>query len=70
VRRREPPADPPVRDLSHKPARDDEDAVVFTPTVVKRGAGTRTWIVGNLDQDELLIDPFDVSGVDPKRDGN
>jgi len=58
-----------VRDLSHKPASGDEDAVVFTPTLVKRGPGTRTWIVGNLDQDDLLIDLFDVSGVDRKRDG-
>jgi len=59
-----------VTDLSNKPTSGDEDAVVFTPTLVKRGPGTRTWIVGNLDQDDLLIDLLDVSGVDRKRDGN
>jgi CheY-like chemotaxis protein len=58
-----------VRDLSNKPSSGDEDAVVFTPTLVKRGPGTRTWIVGNLDQDDLLIDLLDVNGVDRKRDG-
>jgi CheY-like chemotaxis protein len=58
-----------VKDLSTAPAGGEEDAVVFTPTLVKRGPGPRTWIVGNLDQDDLLIDLFDVSGVDRKRDG-
>lgn len=58
-----------VCDLADQPAQADEDSVVFTPTLVKRGPGPRTWIVGNLDQDELLIDLLDVSGVDRKRDG-
>jgi len=55
-----------VRDLANAPASGDEDAVVFTPTLVKRGPGPRTWIVGNLDQDHVLIDLFKASGVDPK----
>ncbi len=59
-----------VRDLSGKPSSADEDAVVFTPTLVKRGPGPRTWIVGNLDQPELLIDLLEMSGVDRKRDGH
>ena len=59
-----------VKDLSTRPSDGDEDSVVFTPTLVKRGPGPRTWIVGNLDQDDLLIDLFDVSGVDRKRDGH
>jgi hypothetical protein len=42
--------------------------VLFTPTLVKRGPGPRTWIVGNLDQPELLTDLLDVSGVERKRD--
>jgi hypothetical protein len=46
----------------------EEDAVVFTPTLVKRGPGPRTWIVGNLDRDALLIDLVEVSGVDRERD--
>jgi two-component system, OmpR family, response regulator len=58
-----------IRDLSSRPSSGDEDSVVFTPTLVKRGPGPRTWIVGNLEQEDLLIDLFDVSGVDRKRDG-
>jgi CheY-like chemotaxis protein len=58
-----------VCDLSGRPSSADEDAVVFTPTLVKRGPGPRTWIVGNLDQPELLVDLLEVSGVDRKRDG-
>ena len=59
-----------VRDLSARPSSGDEDSVIFTPTLVKRGPGPRTWIVGNLEQDDLLIDLFDVSGVDRRRDGH
>ena len=58
-----------ICDLADKPSEAAADSVVFTPTLVKRGPGPRTWIVGNLDQDELLIDLLDVSGVDRKRDG-
>jgi hypothetical protein len=58
-----------VCDLSGRPSLGDADSVVFTPTLVKRGPGPRTWIVGNLDQAELLVDLLDVSGVDRKRDG-
>jgi CheY-like chemotaxis protein len=58
-----------ICDLADQPAEAEEDSVVFTPTLVKRGPGPRTWIVGNLDQDDLLIDLLDVSGVDRKRDG-
>jgi CheY-like chemotaxis protein len=58
-----------VQDLSQRPSSGDEDSVVFTPTLVKRGPGPRTWIVGNLEQEELVTDLFDVSGVERKRDG-
>jgi circadian clock protein KaiB len=57
-----------ICDLTHESSKADEDAVVFTPTLVKRGPGPRTWIVGNLDQPELLIDLLDVSGVERRRD--
>lgn len=56
-----------ICDLSRDPHSED-DAVVFTPTLVKRGPGPRTWIVGNLDQPELLVDLLDVSGVERRRD--
>jgi len=58
-----------IRDLSDRPSSGDEDSVVFTPTLVKRGPGPRTWIVGNLEQEDVLIDLFDVSGVERRRDG-
>ena len=41
---------------------------VFTPTLVKRGPGPRTWLIGNLDHADLLVDLLDVSGVDRRRD--
>lgn len=55
-----------ICDLSRTTAKDDP--VVFTPTLVKRGPGPRTWIIGNLDQPDLLIDLLDVSGVERRRD--
>lgn len=56
-----------ICDLSHRPASAEDDAVVFTPTLVKRGPGPRTWIVGNLDQPELLVDLLELSGVDRRK---
>lgn len=58
-----------VCDLSHRPTSAEDDSVVFTPTLVKRGPGPRTWIVGNLDQPELLVDLLELSGVDRRTDG-
>ena len=56
-----------ICDLSGDPEAGDADAVIFTPTLVKRGPGPRTWIVGNLDQPELVVDLLEVSGVQRKR---
>jgi|SRR5262245_9310168 len=56
-----------ICDLSGRPSLGEADAIVFTPTLVKRGPGPRTWIVGNIDQPELLVDLLEVSGVDRKR---
>jgi CheY-like chemotaxis protein len=57
-----------ICDLSTNSALADADAVVFTPTLVKRGPGPRTWIVGDLGQPELLVDLLDVSGVARRTD--
>jgi hypothetical protein len=46
----------------------DEDAVVFTLTLVKRGPGSRTYIVGNLNKASIVADLLDVSGVKPLRE--
>jgi CheY-like chemotaxis protein len=57
-----------VHDLSGNPEAGDEDAVVFTPTLVKRGPGARTYIVGNLDDPRLVTDLLDLNNV-RRRDG-
>jgi CheY-like chemotaxis protein len=56
-----------VCDLAATPDGGDHDSVIYTPTLVKRGPGPRTWIVGNLDQDEFLIDLLELSGVDRRK---
>jgi hypothetical protein len=53
-----------VCDLAKQPDGGDDDSVIYTPTLVKRGPGPRTWIVGNLDRDEFLIELLEVSGID------
>jgi len=54
-------------DLSTRPEDGEVDSVVFTPTLVKQGPGPRTSIIGNLDQEEILKDLLDASGVDRRR---
>ena len=54
-------------DLSRNPQDGEVDSVVFTPTLVKQGPGPRTSIIGNLDQEEILKDLLDASGVDRRR---
>ena len=54
-------------DLSQSPENGEADSVVFTPTLVKQGPGPRTSIIGNLDQEEILKDLLDASGVDRRR---
>ena len=56
-----------VCDLAETPDGGDQDSVIYTPTLVQRGPGPRTWIVGNLDQDELLIDLLELSGVERRK---
>jgi ActR/RegA family two-component response regulator len=56
-----------VCDLAETPDGGDTDSVIYTPTLVKRGPGPRTWIVGNLDQDEFLIELLELSGVERRK---
>jgi len=42
--------------------------VIFTPTLAKQGPGPRTWIVGNLEPVDALMDLLEVDGVDRRRD--
>ena len=57
-----------ICDLASDPLQAEQDMVVFTPTLVKRGPGPRTWLIGNLDHSELLVDLLELSGVDRRRD--
>lgn len=57
-----------ICDLSGTPSGGENDAIVFTPTLVKKGPGPKMWIIGNLDNADVLVDLLEVSGVDRKRD--
>lgn len=43
-----------VHDLSKDPQRAERDGVHFTPTLVTKGNGPRTWIVGHLGNPQVL----------------
>jgi hypothetical protein len=43
-----------VHDLSKDPQRAEADGVHFTPTLVRKGNGPRTWIVGHLGNPQVL----------------
>jgi CheY-like chemotaxis protein len=48
------------------PPAAEEDRIAFTPTLVKRAPAPRAWIVGNLDNRELVADLLLDAGVEPK----
>ena len=43
-----------VHDLSKDPQRAEADGVHFTPALVRKGNGPRTWIVGHLGNPQVL----------------
>jgi DNA-binding response OmpR family regulator len=43
-----------VHDLSKDPERGDVDGVHFTPALLSRGRGPRTWIVGHLQNPQVI----------------
>jgi hypothetical protein len=43
-----------VHDLSKDPQRAERDGVHFTPTLVTKGHGPKTWIVGHLGNPQVL----------------
>lgn len=55
-------------DLSQRPQDGEADSVVFTPTLVNKGPGPKTAIIGNLEREEVLCDLLDASGVDRRWD--
>jgi two-component system response regulator GlrR len=44
----------------------EEDRVTFTPTLVRRFPGPRTWVVGDLQNTRVVADLLDLAGVEPK----
>ncbi|MFN7132822.1 MAG: response regulator [Myxococcales bacterium] len=58
-----------VCDLSRDPHPPmvEEDRVAFTPTLVKRFPGPRTWILGDLDNAQIVSDLLTHSGVERSR---
>jgi two-component system chemotaxis response regulator CheY len=54
-----------VFDLSREAERAEEDKVVFTPTLVKRGPEPRAWIVGDLSDPRVVTDLLHMCGIEP-----
>jgi DNA-binding response OmpR family regulator len=53
-----------VVDLLRDPMAGESDRITFTPTLVKRHPGPRTWILGNLRHEEILDDLLQAAGID------
>ena len=53
-----------VHDLSKDPQRAERDGVHFTPTLVSKTPGPRTWIVGHLGNPQVL-QAFLESALEP-----
>ena len=45
-----------ICDLSEEPHKGEADSVAFTPTLVKRSPGPRTFILGHLTNPEMLVE--------------
>jgi len=57
-----------VHDLSEKPSISaDEDRIAFTPTLVKRWPEPKVWVLGDLDDPEVVTDLLAHCGVDRQR---
>ncbi len=50
-------------------ARAEEDKISYTPTLVKRGPGSRSWVVGDLRDRERLTGLLNAWGVGTKPNG-
>lgn len=57
-----------ICDLSKEPPQAaEEDKIAFTPTLVKRKPDPRTWILGDLDNAQVLEDLLILSGAELKK---
>jgi hypothetical protein len=55
-----------VCDICNDPERADQDAVFYTPTLVKRNPLPRTYVMGDLSDGAALIDVLQSCGLEPK----
>ena len=56
-----------VCDVSANPERAEEDAILFTPMLVKRRPLPRTYVLGDLSNAGPIIDMLESCGVRPTR---
>jgi hypothetical protein len=56
-----------VCDISREPERAEEDAVCYTPMLVKRRPLPRTCVLGDLSNSEALVTLLRTCGLEPKR---
>lgn len=56
-----------IYDLSRDPEAGKADAVAFTPTLVKRSPGPRTFILGHITNPDLLVELLQACGEDVVR---
>ena len=57
-----------ICDLSREhPPTADEDRIAFTPTLVRRNPGPRVWVLGDLENADIVADLLAHSGVDRTR---
>lgn len=56
-----------VCDVSLHPERGDEDAICYTPMLVKRRPLPRTYVLGDLSNSEALVELLESCGVSPVR---
>ncbi len=56
-----------VCDISEYPERAEEDAVCYTPVLVKRRPLPRAYVIGDLSNGEPLVDLLMSCGVTPRR---
>ena len=55
-----------ICDLSRNPEAGKADAVAFTPTLVKRSPGPRTFILGHITNPDLLVELLQACGEDAR----
>lgn len=56
-----------ICDVSQNPERADEDAIYFTPMLVKRAPLPRTFVVGDLSDAAAVAELLESCGVIPRR---